>query len=109
MEHSTTSHDPAPSPSSLTIRDIQALHGLISKALTGNDPVRVAFKNDVAVDLSFVQLIESARLTAKRNGKTFTLLRPVGDNVRGVLERGGFLTAANRDAARFWLHEEVNP
>jgi hypothetical protein len=109
MEHIADSLETTPSPSSLTIRDIQTLHGLITRALSGKDPVRVAFKDDVAVDLSFIQLIESARLTANQNGKTFSLLRPVGGNVRRVLERGGFLSSTNCDAARFWLHEEVTP
>ncbi|MDR3375276.1 MAG: STAS domain-containing protein [Ancalomicrobiaceae bacterium] len=109
MEHIADSLDPTPPPSSLTIRDIQTLHGLITKALSGKDPVRVAFKDDVAVDLSFIQLIEAARLSARNDGKTFSLLRPVGGNVRRVLERGGFLSPTNPDAARFWLHEEVTP
>ena len=89
------------------IQDIQALHGLILEAFARSDHVCLAVPEDAAVDLSFIQLIESARRHAGRQGRTIRLARPAGRNVRRVLERGGFLSRSAPDAFRFWLHEEA--
>ena len=90
----------------MTIRGIQTTHGLLVKALAGSNNINLNFNDDAPVDLSFVQVIESARRSAERDGKTINLSKPAGPNIRRVLERGGFLTGAP-DAVRFWLHEEV--
>jgi hypothetical protein len=82
-------------------------YDLILAAFAEKDHVRLALDEDAAVDLSFVQLIESARRHAEIQGKTIRLARPAGANVRRVLERGGFLSPSAPDAAGFWLHEEA--
>jgi hypothetical protein len=94
-------------PLSLTIREIQTIHGLITKAFLERDNLSLDFSDDVPVDISFVQLIESARLYADSNRKRISLSRPAGENIRRVLERGGFLSGVGPDTRRFWLHEEV--
>lgn len=94
---------------SLTVRDIQQVHGLILKALTATDHINLAFPDDAPADLSFIQVVESARLYADLNGKTVTLARPASPQVRKVLERGGFLAGASANRySSFWLHEEVS-
>ncbi|CDM59136.1 MULTISPECIES: hypothetical protein [Rhizobium] len=60
-------------------------------------------------DLSFIQLIESARRQAKAQSKSITHSSPAKGNVLKVLERAGFLDAFNSDDAKFWLHKEVTP
>jgi len=92
---------------SLTIRDIQAIHELILAAFAEKDDVCLSLPEDVAVDLSFIQLIESARTHAEIQGKTIRLARPAGANIRRVLERGGFLSPSTPDASGFWFHEEA--
>ena len=90
----------------LTIRNIRAVHELILAAFA-KDNVCLALPEDVDVDLSFIQLIESARRHAESQGKTIRLAKPAGGNVRRVLERGGFFAPSAPDAGRFWLHEEA--
>jgi hypothetical protein len=57
-------------------------------------------------DLTLVQLVESARTTASRLNKSFSLAAPVNDELRAMLERGGFVPASASQSRQFWLHEE---
>jgi len=54
-------------------------------------------------DLTFIQLIESARRKASEAGCTFKLRHPAAGAIREVLQRGGFLDDGNSDRAGFWL------
>jgi hypothetical protein len=90
-----------------TIRDLLVSYGLILAAFVENDHVRLALDQEAAVDLSIIQLIESARRHAEIQGKTIRLARPIGANVRRVLERVGFLSHSAPDASGFWLHGET--
>jgi hypothetical protein len=92
---------------SLTIRDIRSVHDFVMASLGTKTDVALSFDDGAAVDLSFVQLIESARHYAAMHGKTLRLSKPASANVRRVLERGGFLSSRRPDSLRFWLHEEV--
>jgi hypothetical protein len=76
-------------------------------AFAEKDHVCLVLPEDVAVDLSFIQLIESARRHAEILGKTIRLAKPAGETIRRVLERGGFLSQSTPDASGFWLHEEA--
>ncbi|WFS03605.1 hypothetical protein [Rhizobium tumorigenes] len=58
-------------------------------------------------DLSFVQLIESARMDARAAGKRMRLASPATGSVLKVLKRGGFTDAQSAEDAQFWLHQEV--
>jgi len=59
--------------------------------------------SDVAeADLSFVQLVESARVSAARKGVPLALARPADGAVLSVLERGGFLDPAAPERVAFW-------
>jgi hypothetical protein len=64
-------------------------------------PLTADVADDAAVDLTFVQLVESARRTAREAGLNFSLLRPAAGQLRATLERGGFL--ATPDDQEFWL------
>lgn len=56
---------------------------------------------DAVIDLTFIQLLESARRTARETGVAFGLAAPATGALRETLERGGFLVAA--DDQDFWL------
>jgi hypothetical protein len=58
-------------------------------------------------DLTFVQLVESARRKASEAGYSFKLRHPAAGAVLEVLERGGFLDDENSDRARFWLQGDA--
>lgn len=59
----------------------------------------------MAADLGFVQLIESARITAAARGRTLRLAAPAGPALRGVLEASGLLSGASAADLAFWFHE----
>ena len=89
-----------------TIREISEIHQQLLQAFAGANRLCLDIDDDAQVDLSFVQLIESARRYAEENGKSLLLARPAGANVRSILERSG-LAPGGADSARFWFHEEV--
>jgi hypothetical protein len=58
-----------------------------------------------AADISFVQVIESARLTAAAQGTALRLAAPVGPALRRVIEDAGLLWAQDPADLAFWFHE----
>lgn len=90
----------------ITIRAIQDVWRDLLGRFEATDALTLIIDDDSFVDLSFVQLIASARLYAQDRGKTISLARPATGGLRRVLDRAGFLTNAPPDAVRFWLHEE---
>ena len=74
-------------------------------ALQGHAQVAANIADDAVVDLTFVQLMESARRSAREGGKDLSLAAPASGLLLETLQRGGFL--AGDDAARraFWLME----
>jgi len=60
-----------------------------------------------AADLSFVQLIESARAACVRQGAALRLAGPAAGALRDVLDRGGFLDPADAERLQFWTHAGV--
>ncbi|SON53976.1 hypothetical protein HDIA_0435 [Hartmannibacter diazotrophicus] len=57
-------------------------------------------------DVSFVQLVEAARLKAEMAGGSLSLSKAADGPLHAVLERGGFLTDMRPQDAKFWLHQE---
>lgn len=96
-----------PATEPLTIRHVAEMHQKIVTGLTEGDCVSIEFSNDVHADLSFIQLIESARIHAGSAGKTIALASPASGSVLDVLRRGGFLEQATAAFRSFWLHEEA--
>lgn len=66
-------------------------------------PVVVDIDDTNEIDLTFVQLIESARRKAAEAGRDFTLRKPASGAVLEVLRRGGFLDDETSERAKFWL------
>ena len=96
-------------PDILSIRNISELNQKITESFQSNYSVFLDIGENAEADLSFVQLVESARRFAKASGKTIALASPAGGHVLKVLERAGFVEAFNREDAQFWLHKEVMP
>jgi hypothetical protein len=90
------------------IRNISDLYADIAWRLLSNKAVVLDVPADAEADLSFVQLVEAARVHAKSSGKSLRLSSPAGGSVLRVLERGGFLEAFSAEDAKFWLHHEVH-
>jgi ABC-type transporter Mla MlaB component len=85
------------------IRTIAECHGRLLEAMNRNRAVRVDLAQLAEADLTFVQLIESARRFAICAGMTISLSASAGTDLCEILQRGGFLGAAESRA--FWLHE----
>jgi hypothetical protein len=94
-------------PDVLSIRNVSELHTNISNVFRERNEIVFEIPVGAEVDLSFVQLVESARRQAKADGKSLTLSSPVGERVLKVLERSGLLEAFTAEDAKFWLHKEV--
>ncbi len=88
----------------LTIRTVRATHEAFCAEFKARDEVILDITKESDIDLTFVQLIEAARLTAARQSKKLSLARPATGVLLDVLKRGGFVETAT-DAA-FWLHSD---
>lgn len=85
----------------LTIRAIGAVHDQIVEALGAHASVIADVAPEAAVDLTFVQLMESARRSAGEAGADFGLAAPAAGALLATLQRGGFL--ADAPSRQFWL------
>ncbi|WP_051228180.1 hypothetical protein [Pleomorphomonas oryzae] len=91
----------------LCVSDIRTSYSTIVESIDGSSSIQLAIPTDATVDLSFLQLIEAARLRANEQGKSLSLLEPAGGELRRALDRSGLLTAAAIADRSFWLHEET--
>lgn len=91
---------------SLNIRSAPETHQSIMAALSGAKGLVVDLGAASDVDLSFVQLLQAARLYAKAHAKEVALAKPAAGPLLEVLRRGGFLETASNEDAKFWLHKE---
>ncbi len=91
----------------LGIRDIDDVHSRLTKALQAESVLVAVIDEHARVDLSFVQLFESARRTASASGGSFSLAAPAKGDLLDVLQRGGFVRS--RDGRAFWLNESECP
>jgi hypothetical protein len=86
----------------LNLKTIGAAHGRLLKALTTHPDVTASVKTPVDVDLTLVQLLDSARRMAEAAGGSFRLAQPADGGLLEILRRGGFLETTPQRA--FWLH-----
>lgn len=83
-----------------TIRQVTESCAQLKAALAGGEAVRLDLSAVSACDVSFVQLLESARRSSDR----LRLAGPAAGALREVLERGGFLEGCTPDQLHFWTH-----
>jgi MFS superfamily sulfate permease-like transporter len=92
----------------LTLRAASTHHAALLGALTSHKSVIIDFDDDVQIDLSFLQLIESARIYADTAGRTISIAKPASGQLHDLLDRSGFLQTMSPKDARFWLHQGDN-
>lgn len=85
----------------LTIRGVAAAHGQMVEALAASGEVIAQIDPEASVDLTFVQLMESARRAASEAGGALDLAQPATGGLLETLQRGGFL--ADPERRQFWL------
>lgn len=90
----------------LCVSDITASYSTIVESMEASSSIHLDIPPDATVDLSFLQVIEAARLKANEQGKSLSLLEPATGELRRALDRSGLLTAATTADRSFWLHEE---
>lgn len=100
-------YDPVNLPDKLNIRNISGVYDLILAKIAAGNPVSIALPVGAEADLSFVQLIEAARIQAKSSGVPLRLSSAASGAVLDVLERGGFSEAFSAEDKKFWLHQEA--
>jgi ABC-type transporter Mla MlaB component len=91
---------------SLTLRTIETTRAQLLEKMEQHPALEVDCSAASEIDLSFVQLLLSARASAQSAGKVLALAQPASGVLRDVLERGGFIGAVpgqvTADEA-FWL------
>lgn len=91
----------------LSLASIVEAHEKVLEAFDQDLPIVVDLEGVTDADLTLIQLLEAARTSAGRRGRSLSLSAPASGPTRVVLERGGFLGAADR--AAFWLQDTVTP
>jgi ABC-type transporter Mla MlaB component len=88
----------------LTIRTIADVHHQIHAALADTRALVIDLAAAEETDLTLVQLLLSARISAERDGKTVTLAQPLPEAFAHELTRGGFFPSDN-----FWTQAGNTP
>lgn len=94
-------------PSKVNIRNIKDIYQEFSAYVNKNNNVEIDLDNCQDIDLSLIQLIESARKTAAAGSGSISLTKPANDIVHSTLQRAGLMDAFSSEDAKFWLHKEV--
>lgn len=87
----------------VTISNIGEAHEQLGALLREQGGVVIDVEDLTETDLTFVQLLESARRKASENGVGLSLNKPAAGSLLEVLRRGGFLDDETSDRAQFWL------
>jgi MFS superfamily sulfate permease-like transporter len=82
------------------IQTIGQIHNDLKQAFERGGNIRLKLDAVTDADLTFVQLVESARRSAASEGKSFAVT-PAPDSLRELLERGGFVSSP--EDRSFWL------
>ena len=91
----------------LTIRTIGDAHQQLRDALAAHPEVAASVDPAASVDLTLIQLLESARRSAAEQGRGFALAAPATGGLLETLTRGGFVETADQRA--FWLKDSGEP
>jgi len=92
-------------PQNLTVRTITAVQQEMLHFIDRNTSATIEFADDCQVDISFLQLVEAARIYAGTAGKPIALAAPAKGPVLDALRRAGFLDGMTAEDAKFWLHK----
>lgn len=92
-------------PANLTVRTVTDIHRDLLHVMEHNQTTVVEFADKAQFDISFVQMLEAARIYAGTGGKSFALAEPASGELLDVLRRSGFLEDMSAADAQFWLHQ----
>ena len=92
-------------PENLTVRAILPVREEMLEFIDSHAAATIELADDVQVDISFIQMVEAARVYAGTAGKPITLAQPASGALLETLRRSGFLEGMSDDDAKFWLHQ----
>ena len=90
----------------LTLRTIETTRTKLLEMLERHQALEIDCSAATEIDLSFIQLLLSARMSAQSTGKTIALAHPASGALSDALQRGGFLGAVPGQGTAdetFWL------
>jgi ABC-type transporter Mla MlaB component len=85
----------------ITIRDIDAAHQQLLAACESCAEIEIDCSEVTDTDISLIQLLIAADVSAARSGKKVQLLKPYPEAIQHALNRGGFFAGA----ANIWTRE----
>lgn len=94
-------------PGSITVRSVTEFSQHLIAAMEDHGDVALDLSALEEVDLSFVQLVLSARSHGAAEGRTLRLAQPAGEAVTALLRRAGFLTDPDPGDIDFWFHGDL--
>ena len=92
----------------LTVRHAEQIHESFADALSDHQHIVVDCSQASQVDLSFVQLVLSARRSAEGAGKRLALAQPASGDLLDVLRRAGLAAPAGGAPVagqEFWFQQ----
>lgn len=92
-------------PANLTLRTVVSTREAILAAIENHGDAVIDVPADSQIDLSFLQLLEAARIQAISAGNRIRLSRPADGALLDALRRSGFLEGMTAEDAQFWLHQ----
>ncbi len=97
----------------IDVRSIGDAFDAISEAVRGATAAGIGLDCDLTavteIDLTGLQLIESARRSMREAGIAFRLVAPAQDMVRETLQRAGFLSEPPDERTLFWTAASGSP
>lgn len=87
-----------------TIRQVSEACARLREAVLAGGDIDLDVSEVTACDLTFIQLVESARRSCASLGARLALTAPAAGPLRDVLERGGFIEGADAERLNFWTH-----
>jgi hypothetical protein len=88
----------------ITLQSVDSIHARLLE-MAGQPVVEIDCDGVTEVDLSLIQLIQAARVSAQRSGRTVVLARPATGALQQALHRGGFVggdTDQPKSDQAFW-------
>jgi hypothetical protein len=92
---------------SATLRGIETLREQLLESFAEHSSIEIDASALAEIDLSFLQLVEAARIHAANEDKTVRLTRSANPALKALLDRAGFLTAPTADDLEFWFHGDL--
>ncbi len=86
----------------IDIRSIDNSFLKIKQAADDGTPLEIDLADVADIDLTFLQLIESAQRSAAQAGVEIRLSQPAEGIILETLRRGGFLSEPADERTRFW-------